>query len=125
MALLSKEQILAADDVKVVKVAVPEWGGEVCVRGMKGWQRDQLDQWAADGKDLTHYRARVVAQALCDEKGAPLGFTEDDITALSDKCAGPLNRVFDIARSLSGIGATDVEDVEKNSPGRSDGSGAS
>ena len=39
-ALLTKEQMLAADDIKSERVEVPEWGGDVMVRGLTGTQRD-------------------------------------------------------------------------------------
>ena len=41
--LLSKDQILSADDIQSQRVPVPEWGGEVMVRGLTGSQRDQWE----------------------------------------------------------------------------------
>ena len=37
---LSKDQILSADDMGLLEVAVPEWGGRVFVRVMAVGERD-------------------------------------------------------------------------------------
>ena len=123
---LTKEQILAATkNIKVVTVTVVGLG-EVCLRSLKGWQRDQLDVWASrEGKDLTHYRARLISQSLCDADGKSLDFTEEDIIELSDASAGMLEPLFDECRKLSGIGQQDVKELEKNSKGQSGNSGGS
>ena len=41
MSLLSKEAILAAQDLPSEDVEVPEWGGTVRVRGLDGKGRDE------------------------------------------------------------------------------------
>lgn len=123
--MLSKAQILAASDVKTQSVSVPEWGGVVNVRSLKGWERDQFDESQMNAKSVVHYRAKLVAKALCDESGNSLGFTDGEILQLSEKNAAALDRVFDAARKLSGIGADakEVENIEKNSPGQNESSG--
>lgn len=123
--MLSKAQILAASDVKTQVVSVPEWGGSVTVRSLKGWERDQFDESQINSKSVVHYRAKLVAKALCDETGNSLNFTEGEVLQLSDKNAAALDRVFDAARMLSGIGADakQVEAIEKNSPGQNESSG--
>lgn len=126
MALLSLKEIIEVDDLKTETVSVPEWGGEVCVRCLKGWQRDQFESWAAENvKDLAHYRAKLVSLALCDENGESLNATEADMLKLSDKNAAALNRVFTVAQRLSGMGKQDVEDIEKNLKDQSGSSGSS
>jgi hypothetical protein len=114
---LSKDAILSADDSKIETVNVPEWGGTVCVRGLKGWERDRFDQWGSEArekKDLTHWRAKLVSLCLCDEAGKSLDFSPDEMVALSGKCAEPLNRVFDAARRMSGLTQADEDEAEKN-----------
>lgn len=123
--LLTKEQILGANDLPVDRVKVPEWGGEVCVRSLMGWERDRIDI-RMNGADKTHYRAATVAMAICDESGNAMGFTEDEVIALSNKSAAPLDRVFEAVCKLSGIGPKDIqaaEDAEKNSHGQNGSSG--
>jgi hypothetical protein len=114
---LSKDAILSADDSKIETVNVPEWGGTVCVRGLKGWERDRFDQFGSEAqekKDLTHWRAKLVSLCLCDETGKSLDFSPDEMIALSGKSANALDRVFDACRRLSGLTKQDEDDAEKN-----------
>jgi hypothetical protein len=126
--ILDKAGILGADDTKIEKVPVPEWGAgaEVCVRNLAGWERDQIDgfiQKAQASKDFTHSRAKLVSMSLCDESGKSLGFTETDMLALSKKNSNPLSRCYQTCLRLSGFSAEDVKELEKNDSGQSESSG--
>jgi len=115
--MLTRDQILMCDDLPRETVQVPEWGGEVQVRTMTGTDRDAFES-SLIGKDnqsggrLENVRARLVSLTLCDETGVRL-FTDGDITALGQKSAKALDRVFTVAQRLNGIG-TDQVDVAKN-----------
>ena len=95
--ILSKEQILAKKKPRVVEVPTPEWGDDdakVCVRALKGWQRDDFDSYYGDAlerNDLKHTRAKLVAMSLCDADGKFLEFTEEDI--LARKLVGPKSKL--------------------------------
>jgi hypothetical protein len=124
--ILDKAGILGACDLKIETVPVPEWGGEVCVRNLGGWERDQYDSWssaAREKKDFTHARARLVSVSLCDESGKSLDFTEADMLALSKKNAAPLSRLYDLCLVLSGFTTEDAKALEKNASGQSEPSG--
>lgn len=115
--LLSREQILGADDRKTQDVPVPEWGGTVRVRSLTGTERDAYEagivQLRGDGSrkfTLQNARARLVSLALCNENGERM-FTDADIKALGDKSAAALERVFDVARNLSGLSEEDIEEL--------------
>lgn len=119
--ILGRSDILAASDLKTRTVAVPEWGGDVIVRELTGADRDIFENamvsTGADGKktaDLTNMRAKLVALSIVGEDGARL-FGVDDIVELSGKSAAALDRLFDVAQQLSGIGSAAVEDAGKNS----------
>lgn len=119
--LLNKEAILAADDVQFEDVEVPEWGGTVRVRGMTGKDRDQYELWYAQqnqkkGEKLTleNIRAKLVSMTAIDEQGNLL-FTEKDVAALGNKNGMVLDKVFQVARKLNGMGADTEEELEKNS----------
>ena len=43
MGVLTREQILKADDMTTERVPVPEWGGEVLVKSLTGRQRDEFE----------------------------------------------------------------------------------
>jgi hypothetical protein len=117
--LLGKEEIFAANDIKSERVLVPEWGGEVMVRGLSGRARDE---WEASmlvqrGKtrvqDLADLRARLVVRCVVDEAG-DLVFTPGDLDAVSGKSGAALNRVFEVAAKLSGISDDDVEEMTED-----------
>lgn len=115
--LLSREQILGAQDRKTEDVEVPEWGGTVRVRSLSGSERDAYEagivQLRGDGSrkfTLQNARARLVSLSLCDENGERM-FTDADIIKLGDKSALALERVFDAARRLSGLSDEDVEEL--------------
>mgnify|MGYP007082016276 CR=1 FL=1 len=116
MPYLTKDTILHAQDLKTEVVAIPEWGGDVLVRGMTGADRDKFEASIVQmrGKDQTlnmvNIRAKVASMSICDEAGKLL-FTEADIKALSLKSAHALQRVFAVAQRLSGIGDNDVKEL--------------
>jgi hypothetical protein len=116
MAYLTKAAILAAQDLKSEAVAVPEWGGEVLVRGMSGLERDGISHSLrqADGKmDLEKFRTSVCACSIVDEQGKRL-FTDAEVEELGAKSTTALDRVYAAASRLSGLGSEN-EDLEKNS----------
>jgi hypothetical protein len=126
MALLTKAQILAADDLLREVVPVPEWGGEVMVRGLDGAARDQYEaEFLLIGEiqagerptyelDLLNARARLVALSVVDENDQRL-FSDEDVVDLGKKSAQALDRVYEVAQRLSGLSKQDVEELRKNS----------
>ena len=115
-AFVSRETILAAPDIQTETVEVPEWGGAVRVRGMTAGERDSFDTAVTDArraKKPTMVRARLVMLTTVDGEGGRL-FTEADLPALDAKSGAALDRLWEVAARLSGIGARDTEDLEKN-----------
>lgn len=116
MGLLSREQILGADDVGTEDVEVPEWGGSVRVRGLSGAERDAYEASLVRtrGKNqevnLQNVRAKLVAWSVIDENGERL-FAQSDVKALGEKSASALDRVWEVARKLSRLSDEDVEEL--------------
>ncbi len=128
MEYLTKEQILAIEDIKFKDLKVPEWGGTVRVRGLSGTERDAFEasNQVIRGKtavpNMVNVRARLCARTIVGPDGEPL-FSETDVAALGRKSGAALNRVFDAARKLSGLTEADIAELEGNSePGPSGGS---
>ena len=127
--MLSKEQILAVSDLKTEEVSVPEWGGSVVVRMMTGADRDSFESSMvtvnADGTrspNMVNMRAKLVALTMVGEDGNLL-FSVDEIGHLAGKSAAALERVFNVAQRLNGMGVGSVDDAAKNSePGLSESS---
>lgn len=123
---LSRDSILAAQDIPTEKVSVPEWGGEVIVRGLTG---DELDDYqgsirqfrpSLDGKGMEPVlvqqgmHAKLLVKCLVDEHGERL-FTDNDAGELGRKAGAVLDRLSDIANRLSGLSEEEQEAIEGNS----------
>lgn len=117
--LLTKDDILQAQDLPTERVEVPEWGGAVIVRGLTGAERDKFEASIVIRKgDKTDFnpenmRAKLVALCVVDEQGNRL-FTDDEAKLLGRKSAAALDRVFQVAQRLSGLNPGAVEDLAKN-----------
>ena len=129
--MLTRDQILNAQDIQTEEVSVPEWGGTVLVRALDGEERDALEASMIQGKgknaqvNLKNLRAKLAARSMVDENGKRL-FEDGDIPALAKKSAAALNRVYEVAQRLSGITPEDVDELTKNSePAQSEDSGSS
>lgn len=118
MALLRKSDILGASDLPTREVAVPEWGGEVLVRGLTGQQRDAFEmkmasaQKAGNAHDVD-FRASLVVRCIVDESGERL-FTDKEVAQLGRKSGSALDRVFDVVRELSGMSKAASKEAAEN-----------
>lgn len=119
MAVLSRDAILGASDIKTRTVSVPEWGGEVLVGTMSGEARDSWEQslirkvGTKSEPNLINIRARLVASTVVDEEGKRL-FSEADVEALGRKSAAALERVCKVAQALNGLGDSELEELKGN-----------
>lgn len=116
---LGRDAIIDADDRSYESVDVPEWGGKVRVRGLTGAQRDAYEESLVitNGNsrkvNLANARAKMCVLAIVDREGRQV-FSADDVRALGRKSAAPIERVFDVARRLSGMSDEDVEKLTEN-----------
>ena len=116
MGLLTKEQILAAEDRRYELVGVPEWGGTVRVGEMSALQRDRWDAALIkrrEGADDLSVRALVVAFCIVDDAGAPI-FTSEDVVALGAKSGKALDRVFEVAARINALTKASAEEQRGN-----------
>jgi hypothetical protein len=118
---LTKNQIVTVKDVPEEWVDVPEWGGEVLVRGLTGSQRDKLESSliAMKGKkqsmDMSNLRAKLAAMTIIDEETGKRMFNDQEVADLAIKSAVALQRVFDVAQRLSGFTDSDLDELTGNS----------
>lgn len=109
---LTRDQILAADDIRFVDVAVPEWGGNVRVKLMNGVERNHFETLlrGRQGEDI---RSAIVAATVVGDDGQPL-FTLADADALGKKSWRALERVANAAAELNKLTDAAVEATAKN-----------
>src|SRR6267142_4148884 len=111
MALLSREQILEADDMKIVRAPVDEWepGGEVLLRTMSGLERAQFDADVIVTKDgvvdldKVKYFSELLARTLVSEDGQRLFSTAAEVQQLMTKNGAVLTRLGRIALRINGL----------------------
>lgn len=115
--MLTRDQILSAQDTKSETVAVPEWGGDVKVRMMTGRERDEFEreqyEMAKMGQLGDNIRARLIARCLIDDEGKPL-MTSNDVQALGEKSSAALERIARVCRRLNKLEDEDVKELAKN-----------
>lgn len=127
MTLLSREDILSYDDYQSEDVDVPEWGGTVRVVGLTGAERDRFEaSVVGNGKkmQLSNLRARLISLCVVDEAGDRL-FGTADVSALGNKSAAALERVFSAAQRLSGLSEDDVVELTEDLDDAPNGSSTS
>ena len=116
--MLNREQILGAEDLRRIEVAVPEWGdgATVWIQTMTSAARDALQSSFVNGKEvaMTNWRARLVVCCLVDANGRRL-FDDADADAFGAKNAEVILRLFEAAQKLNGASVESVEDARKNS----------
>ncbi len=120
MGLLTRDQIVNADDLETRDVEVPEWNGTVRVKALTGRERDEFEQSTVEQKkngqvkqNLTNFRAKLVALTVVDEDGAKV-FTQKDVAYLGLKSAAALQRVFNVAAELSGMSEKDIDELTED-----------
>lgn len=134
--ILTRDEILAADDLEYMTVEVPEWGKKadgspkkVRIRSMTSTERDAWENSLivpnANGKgqkvSMLDVRAKLLALTIVDVAGNAQ-FTLPDVEVLGKKSAAAADRVFEVSKKLSRVSDEDVEEIIKNSEEIPDGS---
>lgn len=118
---LDRKSILAADDVRKEKIAVPEWGGDVFLRVLTGTDRDRFEESYSEQK-MKAFRIRFLLLALCDEDGTRL-FGDDEGDILGNKSSVVINRLFEAGWKLNAFTQEAVDALgEDSQPDQSDDS---
>lgn len=118
---LDKSLILAADDVKLEKIHVPEWKGDVYLKVLSGTERDQFEDAYSEQK-LKNFRVRFLLLALCNEKGDRL-FSDAEADILGRKSSLVIGRLFEKGWALNAFREADVDALgEGSADGQNGGS---
>jgi hypothetical protein len=119
---LSRDQILAADDIAFEAVEVPEWGGTVRVKALTIPEFSEFQAAtvaASKGKkfdaesgslDTLAYLATL---GMVDEAGARL-FSKEDVIALASKSMSALIRVASAVARLTKMRESDLAGLMGN-----------
>jgi len=113
-----RSKILASKGLAPVPVPCPEWGEDVVVwiHPLTGDQRDALEEEStelavaedfAPGSGKRRLHARAVVRAARDGEGQPI-FTLNDVEALAQHDARPLDRCYRVVDRLSAVSEEEV-----------------
>lgn len=118
--MLTRDQILGANDLAQETVTIPEWGGDIIIREMTGKQRDLLEGMMASRmspsgqimstKDL---RAKMTVMSVIGEDGEPM-FNDKDIASISGKSGKALDRIVEVVQKLNGLDSEDIDEKAGN-----------
>jgi len=115
-------QILAADDLPILKVTVREWkGGDgkplvLGVRVMTVEERDSYEkEWIGNKeRGIDNFRTKYLARCLCHPESGERLFDEAGIEQLAKKSAAIVSKLFEKALKHNNMTETDVEELAKN-----------
>lgn len=112
---LTKQQILSADDLGLLEVNVPEWGGSVFIRVMSVGERDSYENdWMVNrSQGVENFRTKFLQRVLCDDKGE-LMFSKDEVDVLAKKSAAVMGKLWEAAMKHNKLSDADVEELAKN-----------
>lgn len=115
-ALADAVAILQIADQRIDELWVPEWQCSVYVRAITGVERDRYEMALMGDNELRfeNATARLCTMALCDAQGKRI-FNDGQVVDLGAKSAAALQRIYQAARRLAGIGKEALEEAEKKS----------
>ena len=100
MARLKRDDVVKAQDVPREVIDVPEWGGEMEIRGLNAAAGQRVANAVSEDPDGVKWRCIAVALSCVDESGALL-FDELDVQMLAEKSWAAVLRVSDAILRLS------------------------
>lgn len=115
--MLTKAQILKADDLPTKVVKVPEWGGEVTVCTLTAHDKDVWEESITrdEGKvEMTNLRASLCALTIVGNDGKRI-FSDQDVQALGEKSSLAMSRIYNVAADMNRVSGKDAEELVKNS----------
>lgn len=84
------------------------------IKDQERWEAALVDEDGnAKDRDEVSMISSLLVQVVVDADGNRV-FDESDIPQLDASSAGPLKKLFTVAQSLNGFGASDIEQAEKN-----------
>ncbi len=120
MGLLTRQEIISAEDFETKDIEVPEWGGTVRIKTISGTERDEFEASTVKMKNgrseqnMENFRARFLSLCIIDEDGKRLFPNKTDIQYLGRKSVKALQRVFNAAQELNSMTDEDVDGLTED-----------
>ena len=111
-----RDQLIALK-IPTATVTIKGIDGVVHLRGLTGSERDLWEQHVYSERDakkgVKNIRASLVVRSLTDEAGVRM-FKDSEIDQVGSMPAGVIDSLYEHCQLLSGLGAKDAEEIEKN-----------
>jgi hypothetical protein len=113
--LLTRDAILASDDIKSALVDVPEWGvdAQVKIKALSIYEQIVYEKEAAVNKDTSDIIFNMLVLCCVNEDGTKI-FSKDDIAALKERSSAAVLRVFNACLKINHLDTDSVERLAKN-----------
>jgi hypothetical protein len=116
--LLTRDLILACQDLETCIEDVPEWGGSVTLQALNGTNREIIEARVhkAQKGDVEAWKGTktlALSMALINEDRTPM-FSAKDVAALGQKHSGVIDRLFSQVLTLSKMTKSDQDALAKN-----------
>jgi len=112
-----REQLLALK-IPTATVKVAGIDGLVSLRGLSASERDLWEQQVYSERDIKkgvkNIRASLVVRCLTDDETGVRLFTDAEIAEVGAMPASVIDKLYEHCQRLSGLGAKDAEELEKN-----------
>lgn len=118
--MLTRDQIIAADDLPTEVFSVPEWGGDVLLRALSGAQREEIEirshkaKTSGDALGWKGLKALVLSYAIVDEGGKPLFPKPQDVAELAKKSSAAIERLFNHIMKMNAMTPEDAKELAGN-----------
>jgi hypothetical protein len=115
-------QIMAVEDLGILKVVVNDWPGSdgqpltLGIRVMTVGERDSYErEWIGHRETgIENFRAKFLARCLCHPESGDRLFTDEQVEQLAKKSAKVVSGLFDKAMKHNAMTESDVEELAKN-----------
>ena len=112
-----REQLLALK-IPTATVKVAGIDGLISLRGLTAGERDSREQYVYSERDIKkgvkNIRASLVVRCLTDDETGVRLFTDAEIAEVGAMPASVIDKLDEHCQRLSGLGAKDAEELEKN-----------
>lgn len=118
LKVLSIDDIFSSNDLKTVKVEIPQWGGAIFVRIMTGKERDEFEHRMLKRQKTLNFkgmRAYLITTCVVDKDGNKL-FQDDEKTrgSIEAKAGAALDIITEEIMKINHISGTDVQNLVGN-----------
>jgi len=113
MGYLTREQILGAQDRKVIELDVPEWGGTIRLRSMSGLAAEEYIKAVQDAKTDFEPLLLLISSSVIGDDNELMFPAPEDVKGLASKNLSALKHVSEACMEVNGFNQEEVAEALK------------